>query len=78
MTQSARVKAVLLGADCPLALHEIGEIGFAMFRVRDAETAISARIRELRYSLMAEGKTIVGARAAPKSYWVYSIVRYKK
>lgn len=75
MTQLQRVKAVLEGANRALALHEIGAIGFSQFRVRDAETAISARIRELRYSLMLEGKTIHAVQAKPKAYFVYSIVR---
>lgn len=75
MGQKARVRAVLEDAAKPLALHEIGECIARRFRQRDAETAISARIRELRYELALDGQTIHSERAGPgKCHHLYRIV----
>lgn len=77
MTQYARVKAVLEATKKPLALHEIGRISRRMHQVRDAETAISARIRDIRHDLESEGKTILSTPAARDKkyhkYWIANI-----
>lgn len=77
MTQLSRVKAVLEGASRPLALHDLRRIILNRFGVSDAETAISARIRELRPRIAAEGKTILSDRAGPGKahnvYWIASL-----
>lgn len=79
MGQKARVKAVLEDARRPLALHEIGTAIYRRFRTRDAETAISARIRDLRHDLELEGATIHSERAGPgKCHHVYRIVNTKQ
>lgn len=79
MSQYKRVKAVLECANKPLALHEIGKISYQMHRVRDAETAISARIRDLRHDLEREGKTIWSAPASrTKKHHLYQIVSLAK
>ena len=57
-TQEYRVLAVLRAAEKPIALHEIQARIWSVFRRRDSETAISARIRELRRSLELSGQTI--------------------
>mgnify|MGYP006189386605 CR=1 FL=1 len=74
MSQYSRVKTVLELADRPLALHHIGSISFKMHRVRDAETAISARIRDIRRDLEQRGKTIVSSPAKGKRHHLYRIV----
>lgn len=63
MTQYARVKAVLQKARKPLALHEIRERILRQFKHMDAETAISARIRDIRRDLELEGQTVMSRRA---------------
>lgn len=73
MGQKARVLAVLACAAAPLALHEIREQILDRFRVSDAETAISARIRELRHELARDGRTIVSVRACGKQHHLYQI-----
>lgn len=79
MGQKARVRAVLEASKRPLALHEISTMITRKFRVRDAETAISARIRELRYDLALEGLTIHSERAAPgKQHHVYRVVNTRQ
>lgn len=74
MTQYFRVKSVIEGADKPLTLHEISKRIVATFRTRDAETAISARIRDIRHDLHTHGKTILSERVSPKKhhhkYWL--------
>lgn len=80
MRQYDHVKAVLESATRALAIHEIGAEVRKRFRVRHADTAISARIREIRQDLERETrqqrvkKTILSWRAAPgKSHHVYCI-----
>lgn len=74
MTQQRRVKAVLEAASQPLTLHQIGEEIRQKFDSWDAETAISARIRDLRHDLESHGKTILSKRAGPGKhhhcYWI--------
>lgn len=73
-SQYAHVKEILEKSKQPLAIHEIGAEIWRKFRVRHADTAISARIREIRYDLATKGKTIVSHRAAPgKCHHVYAI-----
>lgn len=78
MSQIRRVKAALEGASRPLALHDLRRIILNRFGVSDAETAISARIRELRPRLAAEGKTILSERAGEgkshRVYWLASLI----
>lgn len=77
MTQYSRVKQVIESSDRPLTLHEIAKRIWSEFRKRDAETAISARIRDIRYDLELEGKTILSERVSPKKhhhkYWLSSL-----
>lgn len=73
-TQYAHVRYVLEHSRRALAIHEIGGRIWRRFEVRHADTAISARIRELRHDLETEGKTVVSRRAGPgKAHHVYSI-----
>lgn len=73
-TQYDHVKAILEGSRQALAIHDISKAIWQRFRVRHADTAISARIRELRHDLAVKGKTIVSHRAAPdKCHHVYAI-----
>lgn len=75
-TQQARVRRILEGARRPLAIHEIGERIRRKFGTYDADTAISARIRDLRRALEREGMTIHSWRAGPgKAHHVYLITR---
>ena len=79
MGQKARVRSVLEEANRPLALHEIGNRIARKFRTRDAETAISARIRELRYEMEKDGLTIHSERAGPgKQHHLYRVVNARK
>lgn len=72
--QYDHVKKVLERSRRPLAVHEIGNRIANVFKVRHADTAISARIREIRRDLETEGRTILSKRAAPdKAHHVYSI-----
>lgn len=80
MTQYAHVRAVLESATKALAIHDIGAQIWKRFRVRHADTAISARIREIRKDLERETekkrvkKTIVSWRAGPrKAHHLYCI-----
>lgn len=80
MTQYAHVRAVLESASKALAIHDIGAQIWKRFRVRHADTAISARIREIRKDLERETekkrvrKTIVSWRAGEgKAHHVYCI-----
>lgn len=76
MSQYQHVKRILEGSRKALAIHEIGARIFARFKVRHADTAISARIREIRRDLEVEGKTITSRRAGPgKCHHVYAIER---
>lgn len=74
MTQQDRVKAVLEEAATPLTLQQIGQIIRQKFRICDAETAISARIRDIRHALLAEGRTVLSERVSPlkhhHKYWI--------
>lgn len=75
MSQYARVKSVLERASRPLALYEIHEAIRLMYQTFDAETAISARIRDIRHDLEREGKTIWSARVGHgKHHHHYRIV----
>lgn len=75
MSQYARVKHVLERASRPLALHEIHEAIRLKYQAFDAETAISARIRDIRHDLEREGKTIFSCRAGHgKAHHIYQIV----
>jgi hypothetical protein len=75
--QYAHVKEILEGAERALAIHEIGARIWNKFRVRHADTAISARIREIRADLELKGKrTIHSRRAGPNHHHhVYAIGR---
>lgn len=74
--QYDHVKSVLSKSRRALAIHEIGGLILAEFGVRHADTAISARIREIRRDLCLEGKTVVSHRAGPgKCHHVYAIVK---
>lgn len=75
MSQYQRVKAVLERARKPLALHDIAARIWRDFSVRDSEAAISARIREIRHDLVANGRgTVIGVRAGPdKAHHIYAI-----
>jgi hypothetical protein len=80
MTQYAHVKAVLESATKALAIHDIGAEIWRRFRVRHADTAISARIREIRKDLERETsrkrvkKTILSWRAGKhKAHHLYCI-----
>ena len=79
-TQYTHVRAVLEGAKNALAIHEIGAEIWRRYRVRHADTAISARIREIRHDIERETekkrvkKTILSWRAGPKkAHHVYCI-----
>lgn len=75
-TQYQHVKAILEKSRRALAIHEIGARIFSRFGVRHADTAISARIREIRRDLENEGRTILSRRAGPgKAHHVYAIGR---
>lgn len=75
MTQYQRVKAVLEKAAKPLAIHQISQISFRLHGVRDADTAVSARIREIRRDLEPDGKTVFGRPASRhKRHHVFQIV----
>lgn len=74
MTQRIRVKEILETADTALALFEIKERIFQVFRRIDSEAAISARIRDLRREMELLGSgTIIGARAAGKAWQRYQL-----
>lgn len=73
-SQYTHVKKVLEKSRRPLAIHEIGACIKARFRVQHADTAISARIREIRRDLATEGRTVLSRRAGPgKAHHVYAI-----
>lgn len=79
MTQYAHVKAVLEQAKRPLALFQISSEITKKFNVRHAETAISARIREIRQDIIREGRTIHSKRKSKRdAYHVYAIVKAKQ
>lgn len=79
MSQKKRVRDVLEAAKKPLALHEIGSLIYRKFRVRDAETAISARIRDIRNELVVDGMTIHSERAGPgKHHHVYRVINARQ
>ena len=82
MSKYDHVKAVLESANRALAIHEISAEIWKRFQVRHADTAVSARIREIRQDLERETerqpimKTIVSWRAAPgKNHHVYCICK---
>ena len=73
-TQYNHVMSVLESSDRALAVHEIGQEIWKRYQVRHADTAISARIREIRHDLEREGKTILSHRASEtKHHHVYLI-----
>lgn len=79
-TQYAHVRAVLESATRALAIHEIGAEIWSRYRIRHADTAISARIREIRKDIEAETatalyrRTVISCRAGPKdAYHIYCI-----
>ena len=73
-TQYDHVKAVLQSSRRALAIHEIGQKIWKRYEVRHADTAISARIREIRKDLESEGKTIFSHRASEtKHHHLYYI-----
>lgn len=72
--QYDHVMRVLEGSRRPLAIHEIGARVRARFNVQHADTAISARIREIRRDLETKGRTVLSRRAGPgKAHHVYAI-----
>ncbi len=77
MTQYSRVKAILEEAEKPLTLHQIGKEVWKKFGLRDAETAISARVRDIRHDIHIDGKTILSERVSPKKqhhrYWIANL-----
>lgn len=74
MTQQDRVKAVLESTRERLTLHQIKRRIRAEFGKSDAETAISARVRDIRNDLKLTGKTILSERVSPEkrhhAYWI--------
>lgn len=73
-TQYAHVLAILERSRRAVAIHEIGQRIFSRYRVRHADTAISARIREIRRDLETQGRTVISHRASPKkAHHVYAI-----
>lgn len=73
-TQYQHVKAILEKSRRALAIHEIGARIFSRFGVRHADTAISARIRDIRHDLAAEGRTVLSREAGRgKKHHVYWI-----
>lgn len=74
MTQLIRVKQVLETAEQALALFEIKDRIFQVFRRVDSEAAISARIRDLRHQMELHGTgTITGVRAEGRAWQRYRI-----
>lgn len=79
MTQYARVKAVLLGAEKPLSIFQIQKRIRKAFDRIDSECAISARIREIRQELHSDGKTIHSERVGSgRHYHVYWVTRFRE
>ena len=78
-TQYDHVKAVLEKSRRALAIHQINARILGRFGVQHSDTAISARIREIRKDLEAEGRTIFSHRASEKKhhhvYYIGSITR---
>lgn len=75
-TQYAHVKAILHSSRRALAIHETGDRIWRRFQVRHADTAISARIRELRKDLERDGLTVLSHRADKnKHHHVYFIAQ---
>lgn len=66
--QYNHVKAVLESSSDALAIHEIGQEIWRRYQVRHADTAISARIRDIRNDLEADGKTIFSHRASETAH----------
>lgn len=74
MTQYQHVLSVLKRSRRALAIHEIGQKIVRRFEVRHADTAISARIRDIRHDLAAEGRTVLSREAGRgKKHHVYWI-----
>lgn len=73
-TQFLQVLEALEEAKNPMAIHEIGVAIWKKHRRRHADTAISARIREIRAGLSASKRTIRSERAGEgKAHHVYWI-----
>ena len=78
-TQYDHVKAVLEKSGRALAIHQINARILSRFGIQHSDTAISARIREIRKDLEAEGRTIFSHRASETKhhhvYYIGSITR---
>lgn len=74
MTQYDHVLKVMERSTRALAIHQISAKIWTRFKVRHADTAISARIREIRKDLEKKGRTIISHRAAKdKAHHLYAI-----
>ena len=67
-TQYDHVKAVLEKSGRALAIHQINARILSRFGIQHSDTAISARIREIRKDLEVEGRTIFSHRASEKKH----------
>lgn len=76
LSQYQRVKKVLEDADAPLALFQIREKILERFVQTDSDSAISARIRDIRHDLDQDKLgTIINHRVPGKAYVRYELVR---